>query len=225
LLECSDGDINNLRLGSFANYGDSAVKRRIRSIIDKDIHFVSLLTELSYAAWHISKGHKVTAFESKGLPDFKVCNHGGSLPIVTDCKRLFKNTNNSRLAKIITKANKQIKKLDVDCYGIAAIDITDKIAQTDDFSDSIPQSVMEISKIIKKSIQRQNTSISAILLLWSDYILHGKPGESPRSLFAYRKRSYTIKHQHPKHKLPENFSLFDFGNTITYRITWNPRNN
>lgn len=224
LLQCSGGNINKLELGSFANFGDDPVRKRLISVLQSETHFSSLMTELSYAAWHISKGHKVIAYEDEGYPDFQVIMNSTKLPLVTDCKRIFKDTNNSRLSKVITKANKQIKKIAIDCYGICVIDITEKITNNNHFSDNIPQEVLDISSVVSKSIQTKNSSVSAVLLLWNDYVLHGIPETSPTSLFAYRRRGYLVSHSDPKYNLPKNIELFAFGNTITYRVTWKQRN-
>ena len=110
ILQCSGGDISNLRLGSFANYGNQSVKRRLNSVILTADGFRSIMTELSYAAWHISKGHKVTAYKEEGYPDFQVLAEDVTLPLVTDCKRIQKGSSDLRFAKVINKANNQVKK-------------------------------------------------------------------------------------------------------------------
>lgn len=223
ILECSGGDISNLRLGSFANYGSQNVKRRLNAVIRTEDGFRSVMTELSYAAWHISKGHKVTAYEEEGYPDFQILAEDVTLPLVTDCKRIQKDSSDLRFARVINKANNQVKKLDIKCYGIAVIDITAKVTSPNVFSDEIPQSVLHIAEVAINAIQNDNSSISAVLLLWDDYVVHGEPGISPTSLFAYRRRSQLLKHRDPVHKLPEDIHLFDFGNTITYRVFGSPR--
>lgn len=220
LLVCSGGDISSLRLGSFANYGDDNVRRRLYSVLGDENGFESLMTELAYSAWHISKGHEVRAYEETGYPDFQVFTEDAILPLVTDCKRIRKDTKDSRFSKIINKANKQIKALGIDCYGVAAIDITEKVTNPNVFSDEIPKSVLHISEVVSAPIREYNSSVSAVLLFWDDYVVHGEPGASPSSLFAYRRRSHVLRHRNPVHELPENVELFDFGNTLTYRIRW-----
>lgn len=223
LIQCSGGNIRNLRLGSFANYGSESVRRRLYSVLGSGSGFRSLMAELSYSAWHISKGHKVTAYEEKGYPDFHVFAEGAILPLVTDCKHIRKDTKDSRFSKIIKKANKQIKALGIGCYGIAAIDITDKVTNPDVFSDEIPKSVLHITEVVSSAIQKHNTSVSAVLLLWDDYQVLGEPMVAPSSLIAYRRRSHVLRHLEPLHKLPEELELFNIGNTITYRVFWSPR--
>jgi len=223
ILQCSGGDISTLRLGSFANYGSQSVRRRLNSVIRTEDGFRSVMTELSYSAWHISKGYKVTAYEEEGYPDFQVLPEDGTLPLVTDCKHIQKDSSDRRFAKVINKANNQVKKLGIKCYGIAVIDITEKVTNPNAFSDEIPQSVLHIAEVVSNAIQKGNSSISAVLLLWDDYVVHGEPSTSPTSLFAYRRRSQILKHRDPVHKLPEEFQLFKFGNTITYKVFWSPR--
>ena len=181
------------------------------------------MTELSYAAWHISKGHKVTAYEEEGYPDFQVLTEDVTLPLVTDCKRIQKDSSDLRFPKMINKANNRVKKLGIQCYGIAVIDVTEKVTNPNVFSDEILQSVLHITEVVSDAIQKDNSSISAVLLLWDDYVVHGEPGTSHHSLFVYRRRSQILKHRDPVHKLPEEIHLFEFGNTITYRVFWSPR--
>lgn len=224
ILQCSGGDISNLRLGSFANYGSQSVRQRLKSFLPTDRNgFRSVMTELSYAAWHISKGHKVTAYGEVGYPDFQVLAEDVTLPLVTDCKRINKDTSDRRFAKVINKANNQVNKLGVPCYGIAVIDITEKVTNPNAFSDEIPPNVLHVIDVVSNAIQKENSSISAVLLLWDDYVVHGEPGTAPTSLFAYRRRSQILKHRDPLHKLPEEIHLFEFGNTIIYRVSWSPR--
>lgn len=221
ILQCSGGDISNLILGSFANYGSQSVRRRLKQVIlqPDGNGFKSVMTELFYAAWHISEGHKVTAYEEEGYPDFQVIEEDLSLPLVTDCKRIQRDSNDLRFAKVINKANNQVKKLGVQCYGIAVIDITEKVRNPNVFSDEIPQSVLHIKEIVSNAIQKDNSSISAVLLFWDDYVVHGDPRMSPDSLIAYRRRSQIVKHCDPMHNLPEEIRLFNLGKTSIFRVS------
>lgn len=210
-------------MGNFSNYGDETVRKRIYSEIIEGNKFFDKLTELAYAAWHLSEGNKVFAYEEIGYPDFKVCLKDVKLPIVTDCKRVNADTNDRRYAKVINKANKQIKVLNEKCYGVVVIDISKKIINPDNFSDSIPNEVERIGSLIQNAIRESNRCVSGVLLLWDDFVMHGIPGKDTHSLFAYRRRSRVLRHINPWQPLPEGVNLFKFGNTLTYRITWTPR--
>lgn len=225
LLLCSSGNVQLMKLGLFENYGDDRVRRKIKSVIQDETGFKSLMTELSYASWHISKRNVVTPYQEDSYPDFKVESRNFALPLVVDCKYILKNTNDSRFSYVIKKANKQIKKLNIDCYGLVVIDITELIGLLTEFIDTTPEEVVRISAIVSTALRNVNSSVSGVLLLWDDFTVHGNPQTETDSLVAYRRRYYLVKHKQPIHPLPENLDLDEigltYGFTFTYWVGWN----
>ncbi len=217
LLSCSKGNVQLIKLGLFENYGNEKVRRKIVAVIQNDIGFKSLMTELSYAGWHISKGNTVTPYEEDSYPDFKIESSNFEIPIVADCKCVLRNTSDSRFSNIIKKANKQIKKLGINCLGLVVIDITEKIALSDDVSDKIPDEVLRISEVVKATIQDDNSSASGVLLLWDDYVIHGNPETETESLVGYRRRYHLVRHRNPRYPIPEGQDLDELG--LTYGFT------
>lgn len=222
IVKYSGGDLDRFTLGTFSNYNEK-VRKRIYTEIEDPSKFFDKLTELSYSAWHLSEGNEVIQYEEDGYPDFKVYIKDIDLPIATDCKRIKVDTQDNRFAKDITKANKQIKALNEECYGVVVIDISDKIRNPDVFSDEIPEEVERISRIVKSAILNFNSAVSGVLLIWDDYVMLGIPGKAPKSTFAYRKRNMVLRHSNPRKELPDGLNLFDLGNTLVYDINWTPR--
>lgn len=229
LLLCSSGNIQFLKLGLFENYGDDKVRRKIKSVIQDETGFKSLMTELAYASWHLSKGNFVTPFEEDSYPDFKVESSNFQLPLAADCKCILRNTNNSRFSYVVKKANKQIKKLNIDCYGLVVIDITEKIGLLNELLDTTPVEVLKISEIVSKALQSTNSSVSGVLLLWDDYIVQGDPQTVTESLVIYRRRYHLVKHNSPIHPLPEDRNLDEigltYGFTMTNWVIWDKKRN
>lgn len=221
--QITSGNVQDLSLGDFANYGDEIVRKKLLSEIIDEEKFFDVMTEISYAAWHLSKNHNISAYEKDGYPDFEVELDGLTLPIAAECKCVRPNKKNRRLKDLIKKAGKQIKKLGKDCYGLTVIDISSKIPEQDQIKDSLPPEVEVIKGIIEQSITSRNTAVSGVLLVWNDYAMLGKPPKEKKSLFVFRRRSILIKHQNPKFVLPEKIELEAIGNTITYSINWTPR--
>lgn len=128
----SGGNPESLSLGNFANYGDDKVKQQIQSQLKEKDGFQSLMTELSFGAWFLSKkGFQITATEDEGLADFKIDIHNHPIPVAVECKHIDTNTRNTGYKDDIKKANRQIKKWKTNLsteaiYGIVVIDVSNK---------------------------------------------------------------------------------------------------
>jgi hypothetical protein len=222
LLLCSRGDADRNILGNLSTYGSASAIKRIRSeIVDPD-KYGDVMLELTYAAWHISRGHQVKPTDEQGTADFEVLIPGHDSPIYTDCKRIRKDTNDSRFCDAIKKANKQIKRSskDKDCFGLVAIDISDKTEPPKEITDKLPAEVQRISLVIQDVLKKHYKSISAILLFWNEFSMLGNPLEQPASKISLRRRSYLIRHIQPSKPLPDSSVLSETGNTVEFNIHW-----
>jgi len=72
LVALTEGDIQQLKLGSLDLYGDETVQKKIRSRITDPEQFEDLMVELYVAAWHKTKSHAIDPIEKEGYPDLKV---------------------------------------------------------------------------------------------------------------------------------------------------------
>ena len=108
--------------------------------------FLDVLVEVSCAAWHVSRGHKVEATEKIGMPDLALEIPGWQRPIQAECKRVQKDTSDSRFMDVIKKANSQIKNAGQRCYGLVYYDVSDRVDETSFGSDSIPEEVEKIQE-------------------------------------------------------------------------------
>jgi hypothetical protein len=233
----SGGSLRDFSLGSFANYGDAKVQARIHHVKTDAHAFLSLLTELGYAAWHLSKGSRVTAFEDDGLADFRVESSLLPLPIIADCKFIQPDTQISRFHKIINKANKQIKAHCTSAFGIVIMDVTawlPRIVHNDAGIDApLPAQIQALTTAIQKELESCHSSVSGAVLIWDELFLIGSPVlyltynaavppyEHSIKRFAQvvmLRRSELIRHHSPKVQLPSDDQLFRPGSTYAFRV-------
>lgn len=210
-------------IGDFSVFGDEKSSSRIKSVINDPNLFSSLLAELAFAAWCFSKKYEVTPFEHDGYPDFKVVIAGDNVPIFVECKKLIAGYGKSRVSKIVSKANKQIKKTGEKGIGIVLIDATEIIDSPSVFSDEIPEKVEELEGYIRRTISNKNSSISAAIIVWNDYVAMGTPSSSERMQFTFRRRQLLVHHQSPLLKLPKGHQLSKYGATISFGVNFTSR--
>jgi hypothetical protein len=223
LVELARGDLQTLRLGSLANDGDAQVQRRIAAVLPDPERFPSLFTELACAAWHLSKGHGVTAYEDLAFPDFQRSIPNWDLPVLVDCKRVRKETRDCGFGKVIAKTNAQIKTPNIECFGLAAIDVSEQIEPPKAFSDAVPDRVRATEKLVETALSSGNRSVGGVLLIWDDAVVMGTPPQAPSTLVAYRRRSRLVRHQNPLRPLPSSVDDLTVGSTAAYRVVWAPR--
>ncbi len=222
-IQCSGGDLRNLTLGSFANYGDPKVRRRLQSVVRDPIGFQSVMTELSYAAWHLSKGHSVTAYEEAGWPDFEIVVPDLPISIVADCKRIGAAARDERVQRVIKDANRQIKELSGPHYGVAVLDVSERIPHDLRLSDAIPKVILELRDQAIATLRSQNSSVNAAVLIWDDSTVLGEPSEPSSSMVVYRRRSLMVPHAAPRNLFAMPPDTLAVGNTVTYRVLWEAR--
>lgn len=225
LLLGSHGDADKNIFGSLTNYGAVSVIKRIQSEIVDSEKFGDLLLELTYAAWHISRGHNVKPTDEQGTADFEILIPRHDFPIYTDCKRIKRDTSDSRFGDVIKKANKQIKTSSKgrDCFGLVAIDISSRIKPPERLTDEFPAEVQRVSAMIQSILKEHYTSVSAVMLFWNEFSMLGNPPEEPKSKVTLRRRTHLIRHIHPSKTLPDSSILSETGNTVEFNIYWQKR--
>ncbi|MDZ7660844.1 hypothetical protein [Thiohalophilus sp.] len=220
IIQATQGNVQKLTIADLANLGDDSVLARLRGEIKNHGGFLSVMSEIAYAAWHISHGDYVEAYEQPSAADFRICNHEINDPIIVDCKRIDEKSNDQRIAKVIQKANKQIKYMDQRAFGIAALDISDRINNPTDFSDDIPNRVKEHIALAEKAIAGKNTSVNVVLLIWNDCLIHKdtQPGTRTPYWVALRRRSVVVRQPEPRYAIELNDETIQVGNTVEYGI-------
>jgi hypothetical protein len=217
LIESTRGSVDALELGDLANYGDEAVCRRLRAVIQEPNQFLHALVEVSCAAWHVSRGHDVTATEDKGMPDLALEIPGWRLPIKAECKHVEKNTSYSRFQKDIEDANRKIKRTNQHCYGLLYLDVSDRVAKAS-FEDSLPDEIVKIQETVQRCLRQHYTSVGGVVLLWKDYITQPMKDGSEGVGCILRYRSHLIHHKKPNNPMPEDPESIIFGYTVGLQV-------
>ena len=86
LIQATGGSVDAQKLGDLANYGDEAVQKRLRAVIQVPDQFLDVLVEVACAGWHVWRGHEVKATEEEGMPDLELKIPAWPLPIQAECK-------------------------------------------------------------------------------------------------------------------------------------------
>ena len=228
----SGGNPANFLLGTFANYGDVKVRQQITSQLKETDGFQSLMTELSFGAWFLSrKGFKLTATEDEGLADFKIDIDNYHTPIAVDCKYINSDTNDKRYKKVIDKANKQIKNWKntlsgQEIHGIVVIDVSSKFLDINKESVKLLNGLMELAKKVRGLIIKNNSSVSGVLLICDSFEESNKPGDTPSTSFSFARSAIFIKHLKPIQPLPDNLAEpFEngWGYQTGYTVNWKLR--
>ena len=216
LVQATHG--HQFRIGDLANYGDDRVQRRIRAVVEEPRQFLDLLLEISWAAWHIGRGHAVTASEDEGMPDFQIVVPSASLPIAADCKRVQAQSSDQRFRKLVNKANRQIKNLGIECHGMVVIDITERVPPITNLGDDSPAAADHVCDIVQGCLQRAHTSVSGAIVTWRDVLTTPMRDGSGGTLCVLRQHSRLVRHQQPLHPLSENDDEICIGYTSGFQV-------
>ena len=224
LMALTEGNPQQLKLGSLDLYGDEAVQRKIRSRITNPEQFEDLMVELYVGAWHKTKSHTIDPIEKEGYPDLRIEIPNINIPVFIECKHLWTGSKNN-LQDAIKKANKQIKRtakeIELPSYGAVILDVSVPVAADQVENDNLSDKLLRMVDVVQSALSgEKNQSVGAAIIVWDDYMLMGKPPDS--TLVAYRRRYKRISHRNPNLPVPENLPLFE-GYTIPYWLHWTPR--
>jgi len=224
LVALTEGNPQQLKLGSLDLYGNEVVQKKIRSRITNPRQFEDLMVELYVGAWHKTKNHTIEPIEKEGYPDLKIEIPCISIPVFIECKHLWTSSKN-RLQEVIKKANKQIKKaaeeIKIPSYGTVILDVSIPAVAGRVDNDNLFDKLQEMIDVVQSAISGgKNRSVGAAIVVWDDYMIIGNPPNS--TLVAFRRRYKRILHKNPISAIPRNLPLFE-GYTTTYWLRWTPR--
>lgn len=208
MMTALGGRLANLDIGDLTAYGDQKVRERVRKSVANPIHFLSIVTELSRAAWHTGQGHTVRAFEEPGVADLVVRVPGFDIPLVVECKHIGADTNIENLSVIVRKANTQIKNHGLDGYGLAVIDITDRarcfirrFTPRGGYRHYTPPEMTEAERELRRILYANNTAVGGAALLWNEIRL--RP-EGAKFRLVINKKVRFVAHRAPLRRIPDD---------------------
>jgi hypothetical protein len=99
------------------------------------------------------------------------------------------------------------------CYGLVYLDVSQRTVDPASFwNDSLPNEFGTIQLEVQRCLDRFNTSVSGVILLWKDHIILKM--NDGGALCFHRYRSFLIRHRNPKEPLPEDTEPIMVGNTV-----------
>jgi hypothetical protein len=221
VVALTDGDFGQLKFESFNSLGEKDVREKIRSRILNPQQFEDLMVELCVGAYHKMEGHKISLLEKEGYPDLKVEIAGICTPLFIECKHLWTMSSNN-IQSAIKKANRQIKKAKGDypglSYGVTLLDASIPLFIRKVENDLLPRQLEQVLSAIELALSgNKNTSISAGIIVWDDYM---KMGDPPKPTYlAFRRRAKIVRHKAEILPIPDSIQLFQ-GFTIEYWLNW-----
>ena len=126
------------------------VKVKIANYLTHPTQFDDIMLEISIAAWHLMENHKVEILEIDNYPNVKVSIPDMALPLYVECKNITTDKDKS-IKRVITHANSQLKSVSELHYGIVVLNIAKLIKLQQRNSDTLPERVDEIIKLVKQS--------------------------------------------------------------------------
>ena len=213
LVTITKGDMATLTPGALESFGDQAVQTKIRTRATNPSQFQDVMLELAICGWHLSEGHAVTPLELDGMPDIRLAGLTRACPLYVECKRLS-SPSPKRIAKVLQKANNQVKHAGSGAFGVAILDVTAALAARKVADDTIPEPVVPAIEAARRALSGvKNRRISRALILWDDHLIIGAP-PSRVSVF-FRRRLAVVDHELVEGvcPIPADLPLFA-GNTV-----------
>ena len=155
------------------------------------------------------------------MPDLAPEIPGWPLLIQVDCKRIKKDSKDSRLGRAIQDTNAKIKQTGQHCHGLVYIDVSDRVTETNFGDDSLPKEIKDVKNFVQRQLAQHNTHVSGAAILWKDYIVVPMEHATDRALCFIRYRSQLVRHQNPKEPLPAAAERFMPGYTAMLSILLN----
>jgi hypothetical protein len=213
---------SHLRLGDIAGYGDAAVTKKINSRVLDPRGYSDLLVELMIGGRHRSQGDAVTPYEVTSYPDLRV--DAQSIPLFIECKRVS-TTSESRIRKVIQKANKQIKSAARDhgasFDGVVVLDLNGVKPARFGSSEWTPSHVRAALDATQAALSgEKNRSVRQALVVWDDFSYAGK--ERNATIVFYMRRCVPVTHSGPVVALDSGVAMFN-GSTTAHMLFFTPK--
>lgn len=196
---------------------NDTLRNFICSRLERPELFDDVITELFFWAWlkRHSEAVPVTLCELEGMPDLRI---GDDHPTWAEVKRIHRGSSIARVAKVIQKANSQIKSKNPTDAGCLLLYIERDDVRAS-FDDRIPSDVRPYVDAVAQAIAGNvNRSVAQVVVCWDDYFVLAEPGRP--ALYAPRRRSLLLKHAHARQSLTLTDAFWDLGMTVTLWITY-----
>lgn len=173
---------------------DTRTRARTVGALNNEAQYDDTMAELFYWGWLRQQGYVAERRERDGLPDITVSLDGG-IQVRAEVKRLRYRSAIRRVAEIIKKANKQLRRQPVPGSGVLFISLDIPLEPALP-GDAVPESVQLYERAVRAATQSDNSSVGQVVITWEDFSRHGDPPD-PVGYFV-RRRSIAIEHAAPQ---------------------------
>jgi hypothetical protein len=172
---------------------DDATRKRTVAVLADAEQFDDALAELFYWGWLKGAGLGAERVEEEGLSDI-VIGRASQSEVRSEVKRIHRGTDPRGIARVIQKANQQIKRSSPAGGGVVfiSLDVPLRRAPPD---EAIPADVQLYIDEAIQATRRDNSSVGRVVLTWDDFMTFG---EHPQPIgLCVRRRSTVVDHAAP----------------------------
>lgn len=167
--------------------------------------------------WSMLSGLGIQArlVERDGFPDIRI--DLGSDESWIEVKRIRLGTSFERVRRVLSKANRQLKKASPEAAGLVYLEVSQPI-QVTGLSDAVPADVSQCVAETKREFgSGRSRSIGRVIVAWDDLAILGQPPEF--TMFVFRGRSVVLDHPSARSVPPLTFGP-PAGRTIQFFLRW-----
>jgi hypothetical protein len=202
----------------FWSFLDSDTRNWTLGALAQPDQFEDVMAELFTWGWLRSEGFDARRVNDLGTSDIVLDETGE--PWRCEVKRIHVGTPETRVARIIAKANQQIKKTDPDSAGTLFVSLAREPTRAA-FDDRVPNDVEPYVATARAALETHYRSVAQVVVMWDDVMILGNPPDPV--LYAFRRRSVVVEHQAPRQHPKYAGQRLSVGRSATVWIRWSPR--
>ncbi len=197
---------------------ESETLRLIKTRLEPPENFFDQLAVIRCWALLSAQRLDVKLIERDGLPDIRV--ELSSNDIWVEVKRIRVGTAATRVRKVLSKANRQIKNTLSEASGVAYLEISQPI-QVAALADEPPGDVIACVAEVKRELSSGSSkSIGKVIVAWDNFAMLGQPPEL--TMFAFRRHTIVLDHPSARSIPPTELGA-EAGKTVELFLRWDNR--
>jgi hypothetical protein len=190
--------------------------RQIRTRLDDPDKFLDQYAVVRCWSLLSGIGLKARLVEYPGFPD--ICADLSNRELWVEVKRLRLGTHISRVRKVISKANKQLRNACSGYAGVIYLEVSLPI-KVRDLSDPIPVEISNcIAEVSREFGSGQSCHAARVVLSWDEITILGQPPAF--TMVVSRRRTICLNHPNPV-SAPSIAIDSGFGRTVSFHVRGN----
>jgi hypothetical protein len=192
--------------------------RLIKTRLEPPENFFDQLAVIRCWALLSAQGVNARLIERDGLPDIRVELSSNDTWI--EVKRIRVGTAATRVRRVLSKANRQIKNTLSKASGVAYLEISRPI-QVAALTDELPGDVIACVAEVKRELgSGSSRSVGRVIVAWDSFAILGKPPDM--TMFVFRRQTIVLDHPSARSIPPIQFGA-EAGKTVEFFLRWNNR--